>query len=105
MPKVIKKKKNETDKDDKNKEFIDKIKGIFINNKERYGYRRITLELRNQGYIGVAIIVSPLILERLILLDSSIKNPPIILCTQIFHILTPVSLLVQIINIDFPFLY
>ena len=22
----------------------------FINNKERYGYRRITLELRNQGY-------------------------------------------------------
>ena len=31
------------DKDDKNKE-------IFINNKEIYGYRRITLELRNQGY-------------------------------------------------------
>ena len=28
----------------------DKIKEIFINNKERYGYRRITLELRNQGY-------------------------------------------------------
>ena len=38
------------DKDDKNKEIIDKIKEIFINNKERYGYRRITLELRNQGY-------------------------------------------------------
>lgn len=33
------------DKDDKNKEIIDKIKEIFINNKERYGYRRITLEL------------------------------------------------------------
>ena len=31
-------------------EAIDKIKEIFINNKERYGYRRITLELRNQGY-------------------------------------------------------
>ena len=31
-------------------EIIDKIKEIFINNKERYGYRRITLELRNQGY-------------------------------------------------------
>ena len=31
------------DKDDKNKETIDKIKEI-------YGYRRITLELRNQGY-------------------------------------------------------
>ncbi|MCI8346786.1 MAG: transposase [Bacilli bacterium] len=30
--------------------MIDKIKEIFINNKERYGYRRITLELRNQGY-------------------------------------------------------
>ena len=38
------------DKDDKNKEIIDKIKEIFINNKERYGYRRIMLELRNQGY-------------------------------------------------------
>ena len=38
------------DKDDKNREIIDKIKEIFINNKERYGYRRITLELRNQGY-------------------------------------------------------
>ena len=33
------------DKDDKNKEIIDKIKEIFINNKERYGYRRITLNL------------------------------------------------------------
>ena len=38
------------DKDNKNKEIIEKIKEIFINNKERYGYRRITLELRNQGY-------------------------------------------------------
>ena len=39
-----------TDKDEKNKEIIKKIKEIFIDNKERYGYRRITLELRNQGY-------------------------------------------------------
>ncbi|CDE99255.1 putative uncharacterized protein [Clostridium sp. CAG:628] len=38
------------DKDDKNKEILNKIKEIFINNKERYGYRRIMLELRNQGY-------------------------------------------------------
>ena len=38
------------DKDDKNKETIDKIKEIFFYHKERYGYRRITLELRNQGY-------------------------------------------------------
>ncbi|MCI7559474.1 MAG: IS3 family transposase [Clostridium sp.] len=38
------------DKDDKNKEIIDKIKEIFFYHKERYGYRRITLELRNQGY-------------------------------------------------------
>ena len=37
-------------KDDKNKEIIDKIKEIFLYHKERYGYRRITLELRNQGY-------------------------------------------------------
>ena len=41
---------SKNDKDDKNKEIIDKIKEIFINNKERYGYRRITLELRNHGY-------------------------------------------------------
>ena len=41
---------SKTDKDDKNKEIIEKIKEIFIYNKERYGYRRITLELRNQGY-------------------------------------------------------
>lgn len=32
---------------DKNKEIIYKIKEIFITNKERYGYPRITLELRN----------------------------------------------------------
>ena len=32
------------------KEVLDKIKEIFTNNKERYDYRRITLELRNQGY-------------------------------------------------------
>ena len=41
---------NKNDKDDKNKEIIDKIKEIFFYHKERYGYRRITLELRNQGY-------------------------------------------------------
>ena len=41
---------SKNDKDDKNKEITNKIKEIFINNKERYGYRRITLELKNQGY-------------------------------------------------------
>ena len=35
---------SKNDKDDKNKEFIEKIKEIFEQNKERYGYRRITLE-------------------------------------------------------------
>lgn len=42
---------SKTDKDDKNKSIIDKIKEIFFYHKERYGYRRITLELRNQGYL------------------------------------------------------
>ena len=37
------------DKDIKNNEIIEKIKEIFFYHKERYGYRRITLELRNQG--------------------------------------------------------
>ena len=41
---------SKVDKDDKNKEVIDKIKEIFLYHKERYGYRRITLELKNQGY-------------------------------------------------------
>ena len=41
---------SKTDKDNKNEEIINKIKEIFIKHKERYGYRRITLELRNQGY-------------------------------------------------------
>ena len=41
---------SKNDKDDKNKEIIEKIKEIFFYHKERYGYRRITLELKNQGY-------------------------------------------------------
>ena len=41
---------SKTDRDEKNSEIIEKIKEIFTNNKERYGYHRITLELRNQGY-------------------------------------------------------
>ena len=41
---------SKNNKDDKNKEIIEKIKEIFFENKERYGYRRITLELGNQGY-------------------------------------------------------
>ena len=36
-------------KDNKNKKIIDKIKEMFLYHKERYGYRRITLELKNQG--------------------------------------------------------
>jgi putative transposase len=40
---------NKEDKDLKNQDIIDKIKEIFYENKKRYGYRRITLELKNQG--------------------------------------------------------
>ncbi len=40
---------NKEDKDLKNQDIIDKIKEIFYANKKRYGYRRITLELKNQG--------------------------------------------------------
>lgn len=39
------------DMDLKNIDIINKIKGIFYENKRRYGYRRITLELRKQGFI------------------------------------------------------
>ena len=41
---------NKKDKDEKNIGIIDKIKEIYYENKGRYGYRRITLELKNQGF-------------------------------------------------------
>ena len=37
-------------KEDKDSEIKAKIKEIFKEHKGRYGYRRITLEMRNQGY-------------------------------------------------------
>ena len=40
---------NKKDIDEKNKDVIEKIKEIYYANKGRYGYRRITLELKNQG--------------------------------------------------------
>ena len=40
---------NKPDIDVKNEELINKIKNIFFENKKRYGVRRITAELRNQG--------------------------------------------------------
>ena len=42
---------SKVNKDEKNKDIIAKIKEIFNFHKGRYGYRRITLELHNQGYI------------------------------------------------------
>lgn len=35
---------------EKHKELQEEIKQIFVKNKGRYGYRRITLELHNRGY-------------------------------------------------------
>lgn len=40
-----------SDKDDKNKGIMDSIRDIFYENKQRYGFKRITAVLRNQGYI------------------------------------------------------
>ena len=37
--------------DDKDKDLKSEIQSIFDEHKGRYGYRRITLELRNRGYI------------------------------------------------------
>lgn len=42
---------NKPDKDVKNKEIMDLIRDIFLENKRRYGFRRITAELRNRGYL------------------------------------------------------
>ena len=41
---------NNLGKEDKYKELKDEIFSIFHENKGRYGYRRITLELKNRGY-------------------------------------------------------
>ncbi|WP_339055314.1 IS3 family transposase [Fusobacterium animalis] len=41
---------NKKDIDEKNKDIIEKIKEIYYANKGRYGYRRVTLELKNQGF-------------------------------------------------------
>ncbi|OON99015.1 MAG: transposase [Epulopiscium sp. Nele67-Bin004] len=43
--------KQRIDKDAKNSELIKAIKEISATNKNLYGYRRITLELRNRGFI------------------------------------------------------
>ena len=37
-------------KEDKYKDIKEEINHIFVENKGRYGYRRITLELKNRGY-------------------------------------------------------
>mgnify|MGYP001771384627 CR=1 FL=1 len=37
-------------KEDKYKDIKEEINNIFVENKGRYGYRRITLELKNRGY-------------------------------------------------------
>ena len=41
---------NKPDLDIKNQEIINIIQSIFKENKQRYGVRRITAELRNKGY-------------------------------------------------------
>ena len=41
---------NKKDIDEKNIDIIEKIKEIYYANKGRYGYCRITLELKNQGF-------------------------------------------------------
>ena len=42
---------NKKDIDEKNTNIIEKIKEIYYANSGRYGYRRVTLELKNQGFI------------------------------------------------------
>ena len=42
--------KNRTDPDTKNSELMDAITNIYEDNHKRYGYRRITLQLKNEGW-------------------------------------------------------
>ena len=41
---------NKEDKDTKNDEVMNEIISVFYEHKQRYGYRRVTLELINRGY-------------------------------------------------------
>lgn len=59
-------------KEDKYKEIKDEIKSIFFENKGRYGYRRITLELRNRGFLINHKTVSRLM--KLMELKSIVKS-------------------------------
>lgn len=43
--------RSKTDRDLKNAGIIEQIKAIFYEHKEKYGYRRITLDLRNKGFV------------------------------------------------------
>ncbi|GBU11358.1 hypothetical protein AwErysi_09740 [Erysipelotrichaceae bacterium] len=45
--------KNKDGKDQKNEELIHEIIAIYDKHKKRYGYRRITLDLRNKGLDGL----------------------------------------------------
>ena len=42
--------KNRIDPDTKNSDLMDAITTIYTNNHKRYGYRRITLQLKNEGW-------------------------------------------------------
>ena len=42
--------KNRTDPDTKNSELMDAITSIYEDNHKRYGYRRVTLQLKNEGW-------------------------------------------------------
>ena len=42
--------KNRIDPDTKNSDLMDAITTIYIDNHKRYGYRRITLQLKNEGW-------------------------------------------------------
>jgi transposase InsO family protein/transposase-like protein len=42
--------KNRTDPDSKNSDLMDAITTIYTDNHKRYGYRRITLQLKNEGW-------------------------------------------------------
>ena len=42
--------KNRTDPDTKNTDLMDAITTIYTDNHKRYGYRRITLQLKNEGW-------------------------------------------------------
>ncbi len=78
--------KNRTDPDTKNTDLMDAITTIYTDNHKRYGYRRITLQLKNEGWTVNHIAVKRLMskLNQYGITPSALSDLRVLLCNR-FH--------------------